>query len=371
MTSQGKDFHGHIQAGGQESEGPWVEATLTMLGGEVGVVVNDTEVARLTGPAITDTGQNDVYLIEGADQPLFFRPRDPAAFRESVIPPMTTAERIATASAQPQDATLVMDSVADGEPAPESGVGAEEEPPPSRPWWLIVAGLGLLVVLLIAFCGDGEEAGTSSTTTLLGTSTSAVGTTTATTLSPTTTTVPASTTTAPATTTTATPTTIVTQPEPAFGAGTHVVGEDVQPGIYETGIVEGLFGCYWERLSGLSGELEDIIANGNVANHDVVEIMDGDAGFGTDCDAWYPLTERAPLLTAIPEGKWVLGSHIISGTYETPGGDSCYWERLSGLSGTIDDVIANDLPSGQAVVEIADDDIAFNSTDCGEWAPRS
>jgi hypothetical protein len=355
---------------------PWAEATLTILGDEIVVVVNQTEVARLTSPAITDTGQNDVFLIEGADQPLFFVPRDPAVFRESVVPPMTTAEKIAAASAQPEDATLVMDAVPDGEPAPESGVGAEEAQTSSRPWWLIAAGLGLLVVLLIAFCGGGEETETSSTTTLLGTATSAVDTTTATTLSPTTTTVaesttaPTTSTTAQATTTTAAPTTSLTLPEPAFGAGTHVVGEDVQPGVYETGIVEGLFGCYWERLSGLSGEFEDIIANGNVANHDVVEILDGDAGFDTDCDAWYPLTERIPLLTAIPEGKWVLGSHIISGTYQARGGDSCYWERLSGLSGTIDDVITNDQPSGQAVVEIADDDIAFNSTSCGEWLPR-
>ena len=378
MTSQGRDFQGQIQAGGQETGGPWAEATLTMVGGELVVVVNETEVARLTGPDITDTGQNDVFLIGGADQPLFFRPEDPAAFRASVLPPMTTAEKIAAASAQPQDATLVMDSVPDGEPVPTPEVGGDEEEPSSRPWWLIVVGLVLLVALLIAFCGDGEEAGTSSTTTLLGTATSAPATTTATTLSPTTTAAPGSPTTAPATpttttaaatTTTAAPTT-TTLPEPAFGPGTHVVGEDVQPGVYETGIVEGLRSCYWERLSGLSGQLEDIIANGNVANHDVVEIMEGDAGFGTDCDAWYRLTERDPLLTEIPEGKWVLGSHITPGTYEAAGGDTCYWERLSGLSGTSDDIIANELPSGQAVVEIADEDVAFNSTECGEWAPR-
>ena len=380
MTSQDRDFQGQIQASGEASGGPWAEATLTMVGGELVVVVNQTEVARLTGPAITDTGQSDVFLIEGADQPLFFRPRDPAVFRAAVLPPMTTAERIAAASAEPQDATMVMDSVPGDEPTLEPGVGAEEEEPSSRPWWLIAVVLALLVVLLIAFCGDGEEAGTSSTTTLPGTATSAPATTTATTLSPTTTAAPGSPTTAPAnttttadvaTTTTAAPTTTATTlPEPAFGAGTHVVGEDVQPAVYETGIVEGLRSCYWERLSGLSGQLEDIIANGNVANHDVVEIMDGDAGFGTDCDAWYPLTERDPLLTEIPEGKWVLGSHIMPGTYEAGGGDTCYWERLSGLSGTSDDIIANELPSGQAVVEIADDDVAFNSTDCGEWAPR-
>jgi hypothetical protein len=371
MTSQGRDFQGHIQAGGQESGAPWSEATLTMVGDEVVVTVNQTEVARLTGPTITDTGQNDLYLIEGADQPLFFRPRDPVAFRAAVAPPLTTAEKIAAAAAQPQDATMVMDGLGGPEPDAGSGIGGGDGRPPSRPWWLIVVALGLVVFVLIAFCGDGEE-GATSTTTLIGTSTSAPGTTTATTTGTTgpatTTTTPATTTTAVATTTTALPTT--TLPEPAFGAGTLVVGEDVEPGVYETGIVEGLFGCYWERLSGLSGDFEEILANGNVANHDVVEIMDGDVGFSTDCDAWYPLTQLDPPLTAIPEGKWVLGTHITPGTYETPGGDSCYWERLSGLSGDLDDVIANDLPSGQALVEIADDDVAFNSTGCGDWLPR-
>ncbi|HEU5112250.1 MAG TPA: hypothetical protein VFU96_02965, partial [Acidimicrobiia bacterium] len=94
-----------------------------------------------------------------------------------------------------------------------------------------------------------------------------------------------------------------------------------------------------------------------------------DAAFGTDCDAWYPLTPLDPLMTTIPEGKWVLGTHITPGTYQTPGGEGCYWERLSGVSGTFEDIIANGTPAGQAVVEIDPSDIAFNSFGCGEWAP--
>jgi hypothetical protein len=350
-----------------------------MIGDEVVVTVNQTEVARLTSPNITDTGQNGVYLIEGADQPLFFQPLDPVAFGEAVAPPMTTADRIAAASTQPQDATMVMESVPDEEPPPETGVAAGEEQSSSR-WWLIALGIGLVVVvLLIAFCGGDEETATSSTTTLVGATSTSAGATTITTLSPTTTTAGETTstastdTTAPASTTTAAPTTTVTtlpEPEPAFGAGIQVVGEDVEPGVYETGIV-GTRGCYWERLSGLSGEFDDIITNGNVSNHDVVEIAEDDAAFNTDCDAWYPLTEIDPLLTEIPEGKWVLGSHINPGTFRAPGSESCYWERLSGLSGEFDDIIANDLPSGQAIVEIADDDVAFNSNGCGDWTPGS
>ena len=378
MTSPGRHFEGQLRAGGPESANPWAEAVYTQIGDEVVLSVNQREVARLPEAVITRTEESDVFLIEGADQPLFFRPRDPTAFGETVAPPMTTAELIAAAAAPPADATMVMDPAA--EPVPEE-LPVEEPPPPPpwwRKWWVIVAGLLLLLILIVAFCNDDPEAGTSTTTTLApAVTTSVAGTTTPTTV-PATTSIPATTTSAAETTTTVPATTTTTAvtttsapaAEPAFGAGTHIVGEDVQPGIYETGIVRGPFGCYWERLAGLSGELDDIIANGNVANHDVVEIVDGDAAFNTDCDAWYPLTQLDPTMTSIPEGKWVLGTHITAGTYEAPGGDTCYWERLSGLTGTLDDTIANDLPTGTAVVEIDPGDIAFNSIGCGDWVPR-
>ena len=44
-----------------------------------------------------------------------------------------------------------------------------------------------------------------------------------------------------------------------FGDGTHVVGLDIQPGIYRA---PGGDTCIWQRLSGLSGEYQDIIASG-------------------------------------------------------------------------------------------------------------
>jgi len=381
MTSQGRHFEGQLRAGGQELDNPWAEAVFTQIGDEVVLSVNQREVARLPEATITPTEQSDVFLIEGADQPLFFRPRDPTAFGEAVIPPMSTAERIAAASAPPEDATLVMEPMDEPPGAVEDEAEPVDEPPTAwwRQWWVIVGALLLLLILIVALCNDDPETGTSTTTTLAPAVTTSVPGTTSATTQPVATTFPATTTsaavatttTAPATTTTTAPPTTTTVPalEPAFGPGTQIVGEDVDPGIYETGIVTGLFGCYWERLAGLSGELEDITANGNVSNHDVVEIMAEDAAFDTDCDAWYALTELPEPMTNVPEGKWVLGAHINPGTYQAPGGDACYWERLSGVSGTPDDVIANDLPSGQAVVEIDPGDFAFNSTGCGEWAP--
>jgi hypothetical protein len=70
------------------------------------------------------------------------------------------------------------------------------------------------------------------------------------------------------------------------------VVEDIQPGIYETALGDGLFDrCYWERLA-FSGDFEDIIANNNVTVHDVVEIADSDEGFDSNCAAWYELRSR-------------------------------------------------------------------------------
>jgi hypothetical protein len=379
MTSLGRHFQGQLRAGSQELDNPWAEAVFAQIGNEVVLSVNQREVARLPEATITRTDQSDVFLIEGADQPLYFRPRDSTAFGEAVLSPPTTAELIAAASAPPEDATLIMEPM--DEPPGEEPIGAEPVDDVPTPWWrswlVIVGALLVLLILFLAFCNDDPETGTSTTTTLAPAVTSSVpGTTTATTV-PATTTIPATTSTTAATTTAAPATTTTTlaattsvpAPEPAFGPGTQIVGEDVQPGIYETGIVTDILGCGWDRLSGLSGEPEDIIAGNPVSNHDVVEIMADDAAFDTDCEAWYPLTQLDPLLTTIPEGKWALGTHITPGTYQAPGGNNCTWERLSGVSGEPEDIIATEEPSGQAAVEIEPDDFAFNSVGCGEWAP--
>ena len=44
------------------------------------------------------------------------------------------------------------------------------------------------------------------------------------------------------------------------GDGTYLVGKDIQPGTYGSNNDSSGW-CYWERLSGLSGELDDVIAN--------------------------------------------------------------------------------------------------------------
>ena len=67
------------------------------------------------------------------------------------------------------------------------------------------------------------------------------------------------------------------------------------------------------------------------------------------------------------DGTWVVGEDIAAGIYRNDGGASCYWERLSGLSGEFGDIITNGLPDGPTVVEIAGSDTAFSSQRCGTW----
>jgi hypothetical protein len=261
-----------------------------------------------------------------------------------------------------------------------SSTPPDPDDPTSKPiykrWWFITGAVILGLIVLGSLVGEGGEASpvaAESTTT-----TSAAPTTPSSEAEHTTSTSHAATATtdALATTTTAAPTTTSTTttpgPEPAFASGIQVVGEDVQPGIYETSLLgEGIFeGCYWERLSGFSGDFDELIANNNAVVHDVVEIMSSDAAFDSDCGPWYELTPLEPLLSSIPQGKWVVGVHIEAGTYQAEGGDGCYWERLSGVSGEFDDLIANDLPGGSAIVEISSSDYAFNSSGCGEWTLR-
>ncbi|MDP9488472.1 MAG: hypothetical protein M3Q49_22260 [Actinomycetota bacterium] len=70
------------------------------------------------------------------------------------------------------------------------------------------------------------------------------------------------------------------------GDGTFLVGEDIQPGTYQTD-GGGEFGCYWARLSDASGDMESIIANGNPRGPTTVTISASDGAFETSgCSDW-------------------------------------------------------------------------------------
>jgi hypothetical protein len=160
-------------------------------------------------------------------------------------------------------------------------------------------------------------------------------------------------------------------PPPApvtFGDGTHVIGSSLPAGTYRTRA--NVSGCYWERLSGFSGQSSDIIANNFSDSHQVVAIAPTDAGFtSTGCGTW---TNNLSALTTsqtapFTDGTYIVSTDIGAGTWSAPGGSACYWERVSGFSGQLSDVIANDFGTTTPVVTISGSDVGFTSNTCGTW----
>ena len=169
----------------------------------------------------------------------------------------------------------------------------------------------------------------------------------------------------PTATSAPTPTATITPtpaPQAGFGDGTWLIHTDVVPGLYSA---PGGDSCYWERLSGFGDS--DIIANGFGSIRPVVEISPEDQGFSTsDCGRWRLVAEvLIPQISSIPDGTWLVGEEVAPGRWAAPGGDSCYWERLSGFGGS--DIIANGFGSIRPVVEISPEDQGFSTSDCGRW----
>jgi len=165
-------------------------------------------------------------------------------------------------------------------------------------------------------------------------------------------------------------------PPPAhhsFGNGTWRVGTDFPAGRYR--MISNGTSCYWERLSGFSGEFEDIIANDFGYDTQIVDIASGDRGFKSSaCDLWSDnLSSRRPSPRAplTSDGDYLVGAEMAAGTWRSSGpagGEFCYWERLSGFSGEFDDIIANDFTDAPSIVTVQSSDVGFYADpDCGTW----
>jgi hypothetical protein len=83
-------------------------------------------------------------------------------------------------------------------------------------------------------------------------------------------------------------------------------------------------------------------------------------------------TAPAPAGTINEDGIYLIPSEVRAGTYRaTVPEDSygCYWARLRGTSGDLDEIItnANGEPKARMTVTIKSSDKAFETTGCGAW----
>jgi hypothetical protein len=154
-----------------------------------------------------------------------------------------------------------------------------------------------------------------------------------------------------------------------FGSGKKLVPSEVPAGTYRMRTASP--GCYWERLSGLGGTFGEILANGNASGPEIVTIAATDKAFNsTRCAAW---SADLSAITKSPtdpfgDGTFQVGVDIAPGTWRSAGGTTCYWQRMSGFSGSgINEIIANDNTGPSTIVEIGATDKGFSSSRCGTW----
>lgn len=80
-----------------------------------------------------------------------------------------------------------------------------------------------------------------------------------------------------------------------------------------------------------------------------------------------PAAKAAPKVLGYGQGTYLVGADIQAGTYQTRGGQFCYWERQGDGDGELTSIIANDVSPGPAVVTIGADDWAFKTSGCAPW----
>lgn len=154
----------------------------------------------------------------------------------------------------------------------------------------------------------------------------------------------------------------------SFGNGTRLVNIDIKPGRYRS--VNSLSAsCYWARLRNTTGT-NSIIANDIGPGPRLVEILASDVAIeSSSCASWTEVT--GPVTTSrtapITDGVYLVGIDIEPGTWRTDGtASSCYWARLRNLTGN-DDIIANNIGQGPAIMTLLASDTAVEFSRCGTW----
>jgi hypothetical protein len=160
----------------------------------------------------------------------------------------------------------------------------------------------------------------------------------------------------------------IANPTITFGDGIHLIGSSVPAGTYRGGVPSG--SCYWARLSGLGGTLDEIITNSFSSIRQVVTILGADVAFESDgCGTW---TSNLAAITASPtanfgDGVWIVGTDVAAGTWRASGGTGCYWERKNDFTGSLSAIIANNFTNIRQLVTVGAGDVGFETDGCGSW----
>jgi len=151
-----------------------------------------------------------------------------------------------------------------------------------------------------------------------------------------------------------------------YSDGTYLVGSDIQPGLYRVELSSSFMPMgYIERLKGLSGDFEDIISNEMLLGDGYFEIPEGDKAVSLQGIEIYRIdldTYRPEPGSEFSDGIYLVGYDILPGTYRVKLEDSGlgmgYTARLRAVRYDFDDIIANDVVTGDGYLEIKRADFA-------------
>ena len=66
--------------------------------------------------------------------------------------------------------------------------------------------------------------------------------------------------------------------------GTYLIGRDIKPGMYQGQAGDDILdSCYWARLSGVSEEMNTLIANDNATGSFYIQVLESDFALKTNC----------------------------------------------------------------------------------------
>ena len=97
-----------------------------------------------------------------------------------------------------------------------------------------------------------------------------------------------------------------------------------------------------------------------------MEISENDSGFTSQgCGTWR--TFKAKKVNRFKDGIWAVNDQVSPGLWQVTPIGACYWARISGFGGTLDEIISNANIDGSAIVQIEETDVGFISSGCGNW----
>ncbi len=173
----------------------------------------------------------------------------------------------------------------------------------------------------------------------------------------------------------------------SFGPGTHIVGEDIEPGEYRAKSKDGNTDCRWERLSALDGESKSRIGSSLLIlifeGYTYAAIQSTDYAFSSQgCAEWESTNAIHDNPMSSPSNSFGGGTHIVN-THIEPGLyrsevadngriiDACVWVRLSSTDGSASSIIAREVfREGNVYATVKPTDYAFHSWGCTTWVKR-